>query len=67
MSYANLGVTCDTSKRVLLSNTKFIPMSSHVYSDCVKLSTPLKVIKPDGKIDNLVKPKSEKISEKEVV
>jgi hypothetical protein len=64
MSYANLGVTCDTSMRVLVSNTKFIPMGSQVYSDCVKLSTPLKVIKPDGKIDNLVKPKLEKVTDK---
>ena len=66
MSYASLGVTCDTSNRVLLSNTKFIPMGSPVYSECVKLSKPLKVTKPEGKIDNLSKPKLEKVSPKEV-
>lgn len=65
MSYATLGVTCDTSMRVLLSNTKFIPMNSQVYSECVKLSTPLKITKPEGKIDNLVKPKLENVTVKD--
>jgi hypothetical protein len=41
-------------------------MGSPVYSECVKLSKPLKVTKPEGKIDNLSKPKLEKVSPKEV-
>lgn len=60
--YAKLGVTCDTSMRVLLSNTKFIPVESAVYNESVKLSTPLKINKPETKIDNLSKPKLDHIS-----
>jgi hypothetical protein len=56
-SYAKLGVTCDTSMRVLLSNTKFLPVGSPVYKESIILSTPLKINKPEVKIDNLSKPK----------
>jgi hypothetical protein len=55
-SYAQLGVTCDTSMRVLLSNSKFIPLNSQVYKESVKLSLPLKITKPEGSLDKLSKP-----------
>lgn len=57
MPYAQLGVTCDTSMRVLLSNAKFIPLNSQIYKESVKLSLPLKITKPEGKLDKLSKPK----------
>lgn len=31
MSYARLGITCDTSNRVLIDNTKFFSMNSDIY------------------------------------
>jgi hypothetical protein len=41
--YAKLGSTCNTSMRVLLSNTKFIHMNDPIYKDSQKLLKPLKV------------------------
>lgn len=58
-SYAKLGVTCDTSMSVLSSNTKFIPPNSKVYTDSVKLNRPLKIDRPEVKIENLSKPSVE--------
>jgi hypothetical protein len=58
-SYAKLGVTCDTNMSVLCSNTKFIQPNSKVYTDSVKLNTPLKIHKPEVKIDKLSKPSLE--------
>ena len=31
MSYARLGITCDTSNRILIDNTKFFPVNSNIY------------------------------------